>query len=755
MIFDCFIFYNELELLKYRLSLLKETVDYFVLVESKFTFAGNPKELYYNKDVFKDFNIIHILVENIPYPNPTPEQVWKNEKHQRNCISLAFDKCNSDDYIIISDVDEIPDPETLKIIKNKNTLNVGQFEQDFYYYNLESRMDHQWYFSKILRYSFFREMGLSCDSIRYTLFETIPHGGWHLSYFGTPDFIRNKIQNFSHQEYNVETFTNVNSIKNKIENKIDLFNRPINLLPPNKEYLPPNFKKNKFYCFIHSCNLPQTGTKMLKYLLEQIKVLPFEKVFVNNIGVPIEELIENIELTNYSEDTNLFEIPTINKLREFSINNPGNKILYLHTKGITRNNICIQDWINMMLYFLLQPICLDLDYDTIGCNYHDGSDNIPKHYSGNFWWATTDYLATLPVCGNNKCDAEFWLHKCNPRYYSLHNSKVNHYHVRYNSYRKKCIGFHASGHLCERGTDVAMFDYAYFNQKINGYKSIIFYEKNHPCNNTNVIEKFKKEFEVKSYTSFDEINNYPLDYFYNIKGYNAPTQLTKFKNLSHIVFKIIENKIENETVASIAPWVKGNKNACVPHMIHLPECYENMRTSLGIPENAIVLGRIGGYIQFDIQFVYESIIENLNENIYYVFVNTRPFYDHPKIIYLNIITDLYEKVKFINTCDAMIHARVEGETFGLSIGEFSSCNKPVITSKSVVDNGHYNLMKDYAIWYECKQSLNLILQNISQIIQSRTDWNAYKDYSPEKVMKIFNTVFLNKKNELSPNFLNS
>ena len=273
MLIDCFIFYNEIQMLKYRLNLLKDVVDYFVLVESTHTFSGKQKELYFNKHLFSEFKIIHILVNDFPFLyNPTKDQIWKNEKYQRNCIQRGLEslKLDEDDYIIISDVDEIPDPETLNYIKTHNKLLSGQLEQDFYYYNLESRMNHNWYFSKILKYSEFVSMGKSCDQIRNTLLETTRKGGWHLSYFGTPEFISNKIKNFSHQEYNSSEFTDPSLIQERISNKLDLFNRPsICIVPQNSDYLPPNFKKNKKknYCFIHSCNLPEKGTKCLEHLL--------------------------------------------------------------------------------------------------------------------------------------------------------------------------------------------------------------------------------------------------------------------------------------------------------------------------------------------------------------------------------------------------------------------------------------------------------------------------------------------------------
>ena len=1002
MIVDCFIFYNEIDMLKYRLRTLKDVVDYFILVESTRTFTGKPKILYFqeNKDIFSDFNnIIHIIIDDFPFIEPTKEQVWVNEKFQRNCITRGLERLmlKDSDILIFSDVDEIPDPKT---IKRANIDSIYSLEQDFYYYNLESMIMHKWYKSKITDYRNFKNLLLSIDEIRCGNYPCIKRGGWHLSYFGTPESISNKIKNFSHQEYNLPEYTDISTISYRIENKLDLFLRPFDSIgSPNKDYLPPNFKnewiflyqddftiglikeylnnlnfnikitndkqyildtvpekvtvilkyddndflkkignvsllnteplntqfnldnilsnycsytkiydyslsnikimkdhsitncehlpynvttlekenlerhrKNsdiiydfgiicgagnnttdpkhltperrrkvveylisqnfkcniicgwgedrdselakcrtilnihgeryepsnifehlrcdrlleagfnilsetsyeldkdfidrypnlkiieysdffkikkqiKNYCFIHSCTLPETGTKTLDYLLIRLKDLSFETIFVNNIGLPIEKNYEeNISIKNYSTDNLLWEIPTINKIRDFSIKNKNCNILYLHTKGILHNNDNVNDWIEMMLHFLIDKKCISLlkDYDTLGCNYCDN----PKHYSGNFWWATSNYLSTLSDCMPNKNDAEFWLHIGNPKYFVLHQSGINHYYERYpkEKYVKKVIGFHSDGHLCERGTEVALFDYAYYNQKINGFKSVIFYQINHPANNNSVIEKFKKEFEVIGYTSFEEINNYQLEYFYNIKQTNDYTQLTKFKNLSHVVFYIQKDILpkDNEIVAVISKHVSNNNVQIVPHMINLSIHSENMKSFLGIPENAIVLGRHGGYDEFNITYVYESIIEILQSrnDIYFLFVNTRPFYKHSRIIYLDQIIDIHSKVKFINTCDAMIHARIDGESFGLAIGEFSSCNKPVITTYGNYNN-HIDILRERAIIYTSKDSLVFIFNNFTEIKKIRTDWNCYAEYTPEKVMKIFNNVFLN------------
>ena len=174
---------------------------------------------------------------------------------------------------------------------------------------------------------------------------------------------------------------------------------------------------------------------------------------------------------------------------------------------------------------------------------------------------------------------------------------------------------------------------------------------------------------------------------------------------------------------------------------------DNLRKKLDIPLSSIVFGRYGGFNQFDISYVHDAIIDHVNKNLntYFLFANTNVFYKHPQIIYLNTIYDNEEKVKFINTCDAMIHARSDGETFGLSIAEFSIKNKPIITTFSSLPNSdaHINMLGDCAIIYKNKNDLLHIFENIKNIIDSKNDWNAFKDYTPENVMKKFMEIFIN------------
>ena len=179
-------------------------------------------------------------------------------------------------------------------------------------------------------------------------------------------------------------------------------------------------------------------------------------------------------------------------------------------------------------------------------------------------------------------------------------------------------------------------------------------------------------------------------------------------------------------------------------MINLPICESDMRDVLNIPKTAIVFGGYGGQNSFSIKFVYHVVytIAKNHPNIYFIFANFNKFCpDLPNIIHLDMITDLVEKVKFINTTDAMLWVRHEGETFGIAIGEFSSKNKPVIAMK-IGDLAHVDILQDRAIWYSDYSTLNDILLNFNPNIEKHKDWNAYRDYTPEKVMDIFKSVYL-------------
>lgn len=302
--------------------------------------------------------------------------------------------------------------------------------------------------------------------------------------------------------------------------------------------------------------------------------------------------------------------------------------------------------------------------------------------------------------------------------------------------------------LCERGTAATLFNYAFFNQTILGNRSFIFFDKNRN-NHPKIIDNFKTHFVVHETDNFIEVDAFLLKYnithIYITKGGSIDSRIsTVAKNCIHCVFNCYQP--HGDVYSSISSCVKGNDNQypVVPYMVNLPNHNRNLRALLNIPDNAIVFGGYGGKDSFNIKFVQNIVFQlaQTRPNIYFLFANFDIFCPKlPNIIHLPTITDLDDKVAFINTCDAKLWARTIGETFGLAIAEFSTKNKPVIAMK-IGDLCHANILGDNAFWYHDEFSLLSILLNFNPADARQKNWNAYTDYTPDKVMQIFKHTFL-------------
>ena len=254
-IVDCFTFYNEFDLLTYRLNILNPIVDYFILVEARQTHVGKEKELLYekNKEKYLEFQdkIIHIVVD-LPHKivDVSKDEQWVNERFQRNSIKDGLDKLNllPEDLIIISDLDEVADPVTLEKMKTGTILvDIFSLEMQFHYYNLNTISPNPWTSAKIISFNKFNELSISCSDIRARNCHIIKNAGWHLSYFGDSHFIKNKIENFSHQEFNNDNYTDIDKISQRLSDGEDVYGRSyvtFNKVPISQNaYLPPDFRK--------------------------------------------------------------------------------------------------------------------------------------------------------------------------------------------------------------------------------------------------------------------------------------------------------------------------------------------------------------------------------------------------------------------------------------------------------------------------------------------------------------------------------
>ena len=314
------------------------------------------------------------------------------------------------------------------------------------------------------------------------------------------------------------------------------------------------------------------------------------------------------------------------------------------------------------------------------------------------------------------------------------------------------IAFHIY-FFCVRGTSTALFDYAHYSETILGYKSIFVVPKSSILENKNIdiaLKKFQKRFEIFYYDDLNNLENIlqkeDCDMLYVIKyGTNDGVFSRKIKTCIHCVFDMSQK--HGDVYAGVSEQIasKFGNSLFVPHMVmESNKTNENLRNKLGISDNSTVFGYHGGRDSFNIHFVINAVKKAARffPNIYFVFVNIPKFDDRPNIIFLKKIVEVEDKSKFINTCDCCLEAQSLGQSFGLSLSDFSVNNKPIITYGGIVMNDNYKkILGDKAIYYYDEKGLLEILRNFRKDDYKNVDINCYKDYSPQNVITIFNNIF--------------
>jgi hypothetical protein len=323
------------------------------------------------------------------------------------------------------------------------------------------------------------------------------------------------------------------------------------------------------------------------------------------------------------------------------------------------------------------------------------------------------------------------------------------------------ILFHDNS-LCERGTTVALFDYAKYNEEILGNQSYICFGNTSKHNDQTVIDKFKNRFpgRLVSYENFENdkilLNNYCVNnnitHSYFMKSGEYDGKLLSYDgcvNLIHAVFQAYQP--HGNKYAYISEWLSNkiskltnNNLDYVPYIVDMPSPSRCIRKELNIPNEALVIGRHGGVEQFDIPFVRNSVIQyaNRNVNCYFIFVNTEKFCNHERILFLDKIIDMQEKSNFINSCDAMIHGRSIGESFGLAFCEFLYHNKPVLAFNGGNDQHHIDVLKDSNCLYDPSNIMSKFEMLEDKTFRNK-DWKKLVDkFNPKLVMDKFKMVFL-------------
>jgi len=333
-----------------------------------------------------------------------------------------------------------------------------------------------------------------------------------------------------------------------------------------------------------------------------------------------------------------------------------------------------------------------------------------------------------------------------------------------------------SNQLSERGTETALIDYASANEKYLHNKSFIAV----PADKIESKERFEylsQKYKIITFTTIDELKyaleSNKIDLLYAIvDGYtqDIADQLDGcIPTFVHCVFST--QRKHGTYYCPIHQFLNSFYHTHYPVLPHIvnsfPECKENLRKQLGIPDSATVFGSYAGKGSFNIPFVQRTIIKTAenNNSIYFIFMNIYDFVsqlNHEKmnnIIFLPGSTDLVKKATFINTTDAMIHARIDGETFGLTVAEFSIMNKPVVTyrpnflfrckesirsllrKRPRYATAHIQNLGNKAILYKNERELQDILCHFDRYYNKQMQYDCFSEaFNAEKVIEIFNSI---------------
>ena len=158
----------------------------------------------------------------------------------------------------------------------------------------------------------------------------------------------------------------------------------------------------------------------------------------------------------------------------------------------------------------------------------------------------------------------------------------------------------------------------------------------------------------------------------------------------------------------------------------------------------MVFGRHGAYDTFSLEFVHAAVRSVLEErdDVWFVFLNTAAFHRHERVIYLEPVEDRRAIRRFVNTCDYMLHARGDGEGFGLAIAEFAGAGVPVLTYLGSPKRAHLDLLSDgLCLGYRGPEDVAELLRKL-QRRESPVRSDIVERFSVSNVMARFERVFL-------------
>ena len=257
-IIDCFMFFDEEMLLELRLNTLDKFVDKFIIIESTYTHSGKEKKLIFDINKYPKFKekIDYIIVRDLPHgieqigkddsnleiTNKEIMNALRRENFQRNTIKQGLINANDNDWIIISDLDEIPDLSNI----NFNSINkkIIFFKQKVFYYKLNLELKTlRWIGSKACKKKYLKSpqwlrnvkdkiypkwrLDIIFSEKRYNSVFFLENGGWHFSFVKKPEDIEKKLKSYlHHREYDLDPL-GIENIKNLIKSKAVIYDHRV------------------------------------------------------------------------------------------------------------------------------------------------------------------------------------------------------------------------------------------------------------------------------------------------------------------------------------------------------------------------------------------------------------------------------------------------------------------------------------------------------------------------------------------------
>ncbi len=322
----------------------------------------------------------------------------------------------------------------------------------------------------------------------------------------------------------------------------------------------------------------------------------------------------------------------------------------------------------------------------------------------------------------------------------------------------KTVAFDA-GRINERGTSVAVYDYAHHFESLGHGRALVLYDPESETAAPEAFARFRDRFEMRPLQSEPDLAETlaaaGVTAIHRLKaGPNDGRHVPGVRNLNHVIFR--HDDPHGERYAYISEWLAGHMSAgrrpWVPHIVSIPEPRHSLRAAWGIPSSATVLGRYGGFDQFNLPFVPRVIARALERraDLWFVFVNTQPFIAHERVLFLPAIFAPQDKADFIGSCDGMLHARKIGESFGLAMAEFLALDKPVICWAGGADRHHLAMQPDPELVYGSAAHLLRILSDFAPRPADGSRRKAVAPFAPEPVMRRFVDVFLGPEDAALP-----